>query len=157
MLFADIANEFTYPPENLRVHRGDVAMLACEIEGAPSVDVRWYKDNHLLDTVHVNYHVHADGVLEVRNVQQRDFGKYKCQATNTGDSQTSQDAYVNEERIKVGSMTGGGGGLEIRGKGGGMRRIKVGSMGRGGGVGNKGERGWDETDQGREYDGRGWK
>ena len=34
-----------------------------------------------------------------------------------------------------------------------MRRIKVGSMT--GGVGNKGERGWDETDQGREYDGRG--
>ena len=72
-------------------------MLACEIDGAPKVSVHWYKANHLLDTGHVNYRVHEDGVLEISSVQASDFGRYKCQATNTGDSKTSPDAYLREE------------------------------------------------------------
>ena len=85
-------------PQDLRLHLEDIAMLACDIDGAPMPNVRWFKDEReiTVDSDSVNYLIHKDGVLEISRVQFADFGQYKCRAENIEQARTSRYATLTQ-------------------------------------------------------------
>ena len=90
----DMENDFVEEPQDLVLYLKDTAMFACEIGGAPTPIVRWYKDEVDMELANTNYVVHPGGVLEIRSVQLGDFGRYKCKVENVERSRISRSAVL---------------------------------------------------------------
>ena len=63
----------------------------------PRPSVKWFKDDTELDLQNTNYFVHVDSLLEIRNVQFSDFGKYKCKASNEERTKFSRIAQLTQD------------------------------------------------------------
>ena len=94
---SDLGKEFLAEPQDLVLHLGDTAMLACNMEGAPRPKIRWYREDMEMpaDSDNVNYIIHPDGVLEISRVQFSDFSRYKCMAENV-ETRTSRYATISQ-------------------------------------------------------------
>ena len=55
-------------------------MFQCKISSIPSANITWYKDNQLLVDRTSKFRTYPEGVLEIYNVEFRDFGTYYCVA-----------------------------------------------------------------------------
>jgi hemicentin len=64
------------------------AWLPCEATGNPPPEVIWYKDRVQIDNDFTKYHIHANGSLQIRNLEQWDAGVYQCVAVNVGGQHT---------------------------------------------------------------------
>ena len=53
-------------------------MFQCRISATPSANISWYKDNQLVIDRTSKYRTYPEGVLEIYNVEFRDFGNYYC-------------------------------------------------------------------------------
>ena len=73
-----MSRNFDVEPSDLEVYLGDTAMFQCEISSVPSATISWYKDNQLLKDRISKYRTYPEGVLEIYNVEFRDFGNYYC-------------------------------------------------------------------------------
>ncbi|XP_062516008.1 peroxidasin homolog [Corticium candelabrum] len=58
--------------------------LPCDATGNPRPRITWYKDNKLINSAALKYHVYTNGTLHVKNLGSVDSGVYKCVATNVG-------------------------------------------------------------------------
>jgi hypothetical protein len=72
-------------------------MFDCRIGGAPKATIRWYRDELEIGPYDVNYHMHEDGVLEIRSVQFSHLGRYKCKAENLDRSRISQVVLLQQD------------------------------------------------------------
>ena len=80
----------------MRVFMGDVAVFQCLMEGVPSPEVRWLKDDVALSTDSVSYIQHLDGTLEIRRVHFDDFARYKCEVSNADRTRESRQAMLRQ-------------------------------------------------------------
>ncbi|XP_069793065.1 neural cell adhesion molecule L1-like protein isoform X3 [Narcine bancroftii] len=61
---------------------GKAAHLYCQVFGSPSPTVFWLKEDMETALEGLNYSVHPNGTLEIKDVQREDAGFYTCWATN---------------------------------------------------------------------------
>jgi len=94
----DLARTFRTEPINLSAYLGDVVLLPCSIDGAPTPVVTWMKDDRDLEPLgSANLLLHAEsGILEIRSVQFSDFGRYRCRASNGERSKMSAEAVLTQ-------------------------------------------------------------
>lgn len=96
-LKTDLEKVFAEEPQSASIHLGDTMMFSCQINGLPTPDVRWFKDDAELESPHSNYVVHYDNVLELRSVQFSDFGRYRCRASNKDRQKFSRTAHLTQD------------------------------------------------------------
>jgi hemicentin len=63
---------------------GGDAWLPCEATGIPPPKISWFRDSEEIDMLSTKYHIHANGTLQIKNLEQGDSGIYWCMATNEG-------------------------------------------------------------------------
>lgn len=76
---SDINRTFTGEPNSTTsAYLGDVVMFSCIIGGLPRPQIQWIKDDTDIVSAVSNYVFHDGGsILEIRNVQFTDFGRYR--------------------------------------------------------------------------------
>ena len=62
---SDLSKTFTSEPTSVEVYLGDTAVFLCRMDGAPTPNVRWFKDGTEIDRDNQRYVIHLDGTLEI--------------------------------------------------------------------------------------------
>ena len=93
------------PPENIAVEADREATLYC-ISNAPDSTYRWFKDDSPIDLNSRRYRLVVDGVLTIADVEEDDFGIYRCEVTGadgfegTRTSDALIDVYCKKKKKK---------------------------------------------------------
>ena len=74
------APKVTIIPSQLTVNESSTAALFCSASGSPAPKVSWSRVNGSLPSSRTK--VTSDGLMQIKNVRQKDAGKYKCLARN---------------------------------------------------------------------------
>lgn len=89
-----------------RIHarEGANVNITCVAEGEPSPTVTWKKDEgqviHSTDHYHLKVHGHSH-MLIIRHVQEQDFGKYECIASNSLSSATGTAHLIGTPQVPL--------------------------------------------------------
>lgn len=93
-------------PQSLLLNLGDMAMLWCHSTGRPVPGARWFRMDKQLVTAGGGseggtggYVVHSDGVLEIRSLQTKDFGAYRCHPDAAINSKPIGLAWINQDSV----------------------------------------------------------
>lgn len=79
-----MSRQFSKEPQDLVLYPQDTAAFYCDIDAAPAPVFRWYKDDVEVTSDDPRYIFHDDArMLELTNVGSRDFGNYRCIASNS--------------------------------------------------------------------------
>ena len=92
-----LSRGFSAAPRPLEVYLGDTAMMECQIDGAPTPAVRWYKDDQEIAFDSTNVLLHLDGTLEVSKVTFADLGRYRCKVENTERTRSSETVELSQK------------------------------------------------------------
>ena len=88
LLTTEIAPTFAKMPLQINqfaTKRGNTTIM-CRPEAAPKPEIKWYKDGLALNpgtSPDDHYYQMPNGNLFIKEVEERDAGVYKCEATNT--------------------------------------------------------------------------
>ena len=74
------APKVTFSSSKLTVNESTTASLLCSASGNPAPQVAWSRVNGTLPSNRTK--VTSDGLMQIKNVQLADAGKYKCEARN---------------------------------------------------------------------------
>ncbi|NXX95340.1 HMCN1 protein, partial [Centropus bengalensis] len=77
-------------PRVLKVQAGQRVDVPCRAQGIPPPSVAWFKGSSAVPVEGRQFIPSLDGALSISNVQLPDAGVYKCVATNTAGSDTSE-------------------------------------------------------------------
>ncbi|XP_050953133.1 cell adhesion molecule L1-like a isoform X9 [Labeo rohita] len=96
-LFIKDSTRIVEPPQDMKVKRGSMAELECQVECDPTLrrelKILWMKDGmHILSNVSEGYFT-DDGILQIINVSHSDQGNYTCVVRTSLDQDTAS-AYV---------------------------------------------------------------
>ncbi|TRY58156.1 hypothetical protein DNTS_014193 [Danionella cerebrum] len=96
-LFIKDTTRIVDPPEDMKVRRGSMAELECQVECDPTLrrelDIVWLKDGiNILSNFSDRYFT-DDGILQILNVSHSDEGNYTC-IVSTSLDQDSASAYI---------------------------------------------------------------
>jgi hypothetical protein len=79
-----MSRQWSVEPEDHLLYPRDTAALRCDIDALPPPIFRWYKDGAELTPDNPRYIFHDQArVLELTNIASRDFGYYRCSASNS--------------------------------------------------------------------------
>lgn len=99
----DDQSAFEFVGASGKAVRGSTALLPCPVRGYPPPEVRWFKDDRLLEVSDKYQFSRTD--LFVRDVADEDEGVYRCVATNefpvTLDGPTKQFDVSLEQSLAV--------------------------------------------------------
>uniref|UniRef100_A0A672Q8P0 Neural cell adhesion molecule L1-like protein n=1 Tax=Sinocyclocheilus grahami TaxID=75366 RepID=A0A672Q8P0_SINGR len=96
-LFIKDSTRIVKPPQDMKVRRGSMAELECQVECDPTLrrelEILWMKDGmNILSNFSEGYFT-DDGVLQILNVSHSDKGKYTCIVRTSLDQDTAS-AYI---------------------------------------------------------------
>ncbi|KAL1249724.1 hypothetical protein QQF64_020729 [Cirrhinus molitorella] len=96
-LFIKESTRIVEPPQDMKVKRGSMAELECQVECDPTLrrelEILWIKDGmNILSNFSEGYFT-DDGVLQIVNVSHSDQGNYTCVVRTTLDQDTAS-AYI---------------------------------------------------------------
>jgi len=78
--FANDDNMFEFVSSSVKANKGGIGILDCPTIGYPLPEVRWFKDNIMLQqTERINF---VRNQLHIRSVDDEDEGVYRCIASN---------------------------------------------------------------------------
>ena len=80
------------------MYLGDTAMFQCKISSIPSANISWLKDNQNLPDLTSKFRTYPEGVLEIYNVEFRDFGTYHCVAEGIDKKIKSRGAKLEQKK-----------------------------------------------------------
>lgn len=100
----DLVTMAATEPQSLLLNLGDLAMLWCYSTGRPVPGAKWSRMDKQLTTVGGGgtgeYVLHSDGVLEIRSLQTKDFGAYRCHPNAvTNGHQPIGLAWINQDSV----------------------------------------------------------
>lgn len=84
-----------------RIHarEGSNVNITCVAEGEPAPTVTWKKDDgqviHSTDRYHLKVHGHSH-MLIIHHLQEQDFGKFECMASNSLSSATGSTHLIGK-------------------------------------------------------------
>ncbi|XP_043555476.1 hemicentin-1 [Chiloscyllium plagiosum] len=81
-LAVNVAPTIKEGSQTVIVHRNQLAVLKCVVDGVPTPQVTWRKDGTILSTSNLRYSFLGDGSLRIGSTQVTDTGRYLCMATN---------------------------------------------------------------------------
>ncbi|TNN12856.1 Roundabout 2 [Schistosoma japonicum] len=105
----DTPPAFSVTPDDLTINEGETAIFHCIAAGHPMPAIYWelpdktpiFPGDQTINGFHDGKHyLTPEGSLEVRDVRQRDSGKYQCTAHSSIDTiHTSATLHVNKKKI----------------------------------------------------------
>nr|XP_033776014.1 immunoglobulin superfamily DCC subclass member 4 isoform X3 [Geotrypetes seraphini] len=87
---------FLQHPEPQSIHENGVVRFQCRIDGLPVPTITWEKDQMAIPSEPSRFLIFPNGALQIKNVQEKDAGSYRCLAANT-----AWKRYSNEARLTV--------------------------------------------------------
>jgi len=95
---------FRKKPTDLQVVAGNKARIMCGFSGTPEIDVRWYKENRLVES-RGKFHIISnrnESTLEISDSEKGDSGTFSCKIQNEAGEDTCSTTlsilgpYVNQ-------------------------------------------------------------
>lgn len=87
-----------------RIHarEGANVNITCVVEGEPTPSISWKKDDtqgiHSNEHYHLKMHGHSH-MLIIHHIQEQDFGKYECMASNSLSSATGTTHLIGNQNF----------------------------------------------------------
>ncbi|XP_020283453.1 neogenin isoform X2 [Pseudomyrmex gracilis] len=86
---------FEREPQDTMVYAGQIAYLSCALPASSSLlKIQWLKDEHPLQLDKTRMTILPSGALEINDVQYRDVGSYRCNASGYGQYRLSNKAQL---------------------------------------------------------------